>query len=65
MRTTITTPQLEGTAKMGQWITVGESRIISQDDQAHSIYANMKLSIKMARVVSEKTRSEAQLFLAD
>ena len=42
--------------------TVVKSRIVNQDDQAHSIYAEYEIVDQNGQVVSEKTRSEAQLF---
>ena len=44
--------------------TVVKSRIVNQDDQAHSIYAEYEIVDQNGQVVSEKTRSEAQAVLA-
>ena len=41
-----------------------KSRIVNQDDQAHSIYAEYEIVDQNGQVVSEKTRSEAQAVLA-
>ncbi len=40
--------------------TVVKSHIVSQDDQAHSIYAEYEIVDQNGQVVGEKTRSEAQ-----
>ena len=61
--TTITTPQLEK-QQNGAVDTVVKSRIVNQDDQAHSIYAEYEIVDQNGQVVSEKTRSEAQAVLA-
>ncbi len=50
--TTITTPQLEK-QQNGAVDTVVKSRIVNQDDQAHSIYAEYEIVDQMA-MVSEK-----------
>ena len=61
--TTITTPQLEK-QQNGAVDTVVKSRIVNQDDQAHSIYAEYEIVDQNGQVVSGKTRSEAQAVLA-
>ena len=41
-----------------------KSRIVNQDDQAHSVYAEYEIVDQNGQVVSEKVRSEVQSVLA-
>ena len=61
--TTITSPKLEE-QKNGAVDTLVKSRIVNQDDQAHSIYAEYEIVDQNGQVVSEKVRSEVQSVLA-
>ena len=61
--TTITTPQLEK-QQNGAVDTVVKSRIVNQDDQAHSIYAEYEIVDQNGQVVSEKTAVKQQAVLA-
>ena len=61
--TTITSPKLEG-QQNGVVDTLVKSRIVNQDDQAHSVYAEYEIVDQNGQVVSEKVRSEVQSVLA-
>ena len=61
--TTITSSKLEE-QQNGAVDTLVKSRIVNQDDQAHSIYAEYEIIDQNGQVVSEKVRSEVQSVLA-
>ena len=61
--TTITSPKLEE-QQNGAVDTLVKSRIVNQDDQAHSVYAEYEIVDQNGQVVSEKVRSEVQSVLA-
>ena len=57
-----TIPQLRKKTANGAVDALVKSRIVNQDDQAHSMYAEYEIVDQNGQVVSEKVRSEVQSF---